>query len=100
TQVELKNTPPEPQELWMFRSYVSDSPVERKPIRQWRQHQVKESDRHKVIDTIGQEPSALGGANLKKPGDNRRESTCKSDKKPAARNKQATPCNGEDRLLT
>jgi hypothetical protein len=52
TQVKLKDPTPKTQELWISGSRFSQSPIERISIRQRRQHQVKESDGHKVIHAI------------------------------------------------
>ena len=83
----------------MFWSQISESPVERKLIWQWRQHQVKQADGHKVIHAIGDEPTAFRGTKVEKPSHNCRETAGNSDKKAAAGNNQTSPCHEEHGLF-
>src|SRR6266571_4705747 len=91
--MELKDTPPEPQKLRMFRSRSSDSPVERISVWQRRPHQIKQSDRHKIVYAIGHEPAAFRSAEVKKPRRNCSHPGGESDKQCATSSKQTNPCH-------
>jgi hypothetical protein len=62
--VELKDPPPEPKELRIFRLRFSQSPVQRISVRQRRQHQVEQANRQEIIHPIGDEATAFRRAQV------------------------------------